>query len=846
MTEKKNPIVYYSLKKITSYLGGSEDCYQFLLDLLDASSKKQRFYKKILPDGEIIDVPILMFSKTKGTVIGVCRDLFVILLSENKEKFLSRGCSKRAINSLIINEDVKDIEHDQLIELNLLVKKVFPKTNQRKVISYIKENCFADLFVEDDKKGFFNKKPMFVYQKSDGESERSFYLRKEAYVEFINRYQNKILALFGMKRIMYPLSEDKFVFKNSHLTEYNPEKEEYILLWDLAKKFCLNSICCSEFSQYIENSFLETRFIDKNSQDAAETSMFAYRRLKNGVIRYYFKKNALTEFKKRYSDCLKAKAKELDERSDLLDLRTFSRMMSKKGLQSDKLLREFILKNCLDERVLITDARGREQRMLIFQRVSDRYVYIRKKAIPLFIKKYGSELKKMGFLYTEYQAENTKKISRNQEYCQFLKFVDQVKLPLKNIKKFKKFILKLIDEAQQNNDADLLEKKIFIAMDSNLFVKKELIPAFTMKYEADLLNFGVDADYLMTLNGKKDYSKRTPEMVSIHAFFKLLKVPQYAYYNKLFADVYLKDATKQIVNIDGNEEPVFKKALYNSKGYYFFKNDCVMKEFILKNKEILIDKFGVFPVRIDLVLGQKNLLAADDNMLFVSSLTKILHKKYLLRAIDIERFKDLTYPSLNEKGEIEHKKMFHLCISDKGTKPAWMIDKEAVKYFALQYKEELNLSPAIVDELWGKKRDFVQNKEWMSIQTLCYVLGKNPSTQKRKITIRFIDKFYNLIQDKYKNFKFLNELSDGSKKEELLFKPNKTRLGNTSWSIHCFGISQFIKMAKNDLIALGFKAELLIDSEKELSKKVQNYQNNSRLSYLNRLKKFRDSQNQKM
>lgn len=620
--------------------------------------------------------------------------------------------------------------------------------------------------------------------------------------------------------------------KFNFLSQYD-KKEEYIPLWDLAKKFCLNSTVCDEFSGYIVSNFLKALYLDDQGQ---KQSVFAYRRLKNGVVRYYFKKAAFSEFKKRFSVFLKEKAREFEKEAKWVDLRTFSRMMSKKTLQSDKQLRQFIIDNCLNDKAVIWDEQGQKKEIFLFKKVSDRYVYILKKLIPFFAKKYEVELKKIGFSSLNTDINNSKKVSKNEAYMPLSSFISYLGISKHKLKIFKEFMICCFESEKKNKNTND-KTSFFHETSSCLYIRKDQIPAFINEWKKSLLKFSLDADYLDHLTGKCCYPKRSSEMISVQAFLRFLRVGAYAQLRNCFVDRYLKDVEKELVEVNGKSMPVFVKAIFNSKVHYFFKNDQMMRLFIKKNKEALLNELGVPPAHLNFIVTGEKLPFFGKNDILVSELPKILHKKKISIKENWEQLKDETYPVYDEEGNILERKMFKKVTLENYGRLLVVIERDALKYFALRHQDEFQISSLVVDDLWGKSDSSYQPKEWWGMQKFCLIMGKNPTSQLDSFNRRFIDKVYALIEQKYQNATFDCVLPSGDKQKRPLFKTSLTHSRRKIWQIHSAGLIDFVKLAENDLLALGFKKEKLIFSDDILKEKVTVYHQKLKGFYLTQKQK---------
>ena len=326
-------------------------------------------------------------------------------------------------------------------------------------------------------------------------------------------------------------------------------------------------------------------------------------------------------------------------------------------------------------------------------------------------------------------------------------------------------------------------------------------------------------------------------------FFKLFKVPPYKKLVDVFFNLFLKNNEKVLIN--GKEEFVFEQAFQNGKKKYYFKNDQVMKAFIEKNKEILIDQLNVSPIRLNFILTGKKLQLLDDDVILIRDLSGILHKREFMTLENLKLFMNDTYPGKNENGDVIQKPMVRVCLSPKCARQIYVMDKEAVKYFALKYKEKFQISSAVIESLWGKTDIIARHNDFMGMYSFCYILGKNPNFRSSNQSDQFIDKVYNLIEKKYQNATFDFCVENGFTQKMPIFKQIAQKNGKKSWQINFLGIVEFIKRAEEDLISIGFKKEKLIFSFAKLNEKLKGYRENVSRAYYKHKQKQLNKENQR-
>ena len=825
--EEKNKN-YFSLNKIMRHFSAYPEATKFLKNSFDDLKKSNVIYFKKNNNQEE-RVSLFFNSSVTKEPIGVLKEWFSLFLMKNKEEFIKFGCSRKEI-ALLMTLDEEDETVTNLISLDQLALRIAPKSFKNQIISFIEEKCLTDLFLKEDAILGKQIKPMFV-SKSINAKKQVFYLRLDAYDKFMAVYQNKILDMLKKRKNETYITE---VQKYAGLSLYNPEKEEYIYLWDLAKKFCSNSSCCNDFANYIEENFLNLTYQD---DEGKETSVFVCRHLKNGVVRYYFKKKALPFFKENFASVLKEKAIELEKQSEVVDLRTFVRMMSKNKPHAEKNLREFIKEKCLSDYITVVDENGKQRKIFIFEQPVRNYIYIYRQAIPFFVEKYKNELKNIGFVSLDMDIKERKKLSKDENFMPVLALSSYLGIPKKEFEAFRDFVLSVKND--QNKKVD----SFFHETSMNLYIRKEKITDFINKFKNDLFKFSVDDSYLSFLLGEQVCRRKTAEMISIRNFLKLFKIPQYKKIVDLFYDEFLTKEEK--VLIDGKEEFVFEQAFYNAKKKYYFKNDQVMKVFIQKNKETLITKFNISPIRLNFILTGKKLQLLDDNVILIRDLSGVLHKRDFITLENLKLFMNDTYPSKNEKGDIVQKPMIHVCLSPKCARQLYVMDRDAIKYFALKYKEKFQISTTVIEALWGKKDVILRHNDYMGLYSFCYILGKNPNSRLGNQNKLFVDKVYDLIEKKYQNATFDFCVESEFKQKMPLFKEVFSKNGKRSWQINFSGVVDFIKMAEKDLISIGFNKERLIFSFSEFNEKLKHYKENATRDYLKHKQKLLNKEKQR-
>ncbi len=531
-----------------------------------------------------------------------------------------------------------------------------------------------------------------------------FYFLKEKIPSFVATYEKELLSL--------GVQPDVINLLKYRIQPVQKEKS-YVRLWNFSRSFSPNIKNISLLADFIKKELISATYKDETG---ADTSFFDYAISQDKNVRFYLKEELVPAFKEKYQDLLREKSKELDKSNTFMDLDHLRRLLRGTLVISLKELHAFIRQNALD---LTFKENGVEKNVFTYQKKA---LFIHKKGVLSFVKKFEKQLKKMGFKEPLYHIEKKSETDLSLYYTT-MNLVGL--LGIQKVNLFKDFIASIHSKEFVSGPDG--KEKLFLQMCQTWQIKKEFLPHFVQKYKESLRVLGADDKKIEIVVNPTVLEPYHQEMIPFRSFYQQFLLSADAKRTQMILQKF-KDTTYLDRQADGSlvEKSIFVSTKITGHLCTVFRNKNAVHALITEHeKELKEMGISINKLALRVFLENRPVLAYSDTYLPLKEFGLLLHINRTAHKIIADKYLDETYPVQQSNGVIKEEPMFLVMKRPSDFGIVVGIKKEAIPYFARRHQQEFNISDIVLHMLENNRSvHSLSSAKSVSFYALWQVLGQ--------------------------------------------------------------------------------------------------------------------------